>query len=1734
MPRWWIFPPRAPIRLFFRRDQAQKVHYVVRVGRGIDPGLDRTVWDPLTPERTTWTASTEGAPPVPERRWRNLGGQKENLATGELNRRYRLLDCPAEALALGRNEFGRLVREHDGRRWIQPPAGAGIAGWVGDEIANPPLAALRFGSRAAWTRLARRMVAQSGRGQLSLDDDELQALATALVDPGRRPSFRPWTEDPAESQRLLLDEMRAALLAPAAEGSRPQWVEAQALERALPALGRPSASDPSLSLAASVAGVAGALRECRLAGAGDNAAWEGLFGGGDAVNCVLDARSLTPAEASDQLVRQAAASAGRVVGMLPGDPDHPDMQLALGEIARQRFVESILHLPPGALPGEEQGLALIAVGNRRPEPVGEAPPQALRVIRGEVRQDLRRWLDESLRGRGRVAGEEVSAARQAPYVPMSRIGQAKCTISRAHQVAAATAGRNLVARHGPVDEFVGGLLGADREGLESRYSPEQVDAIAMAEDAHRRGRAFLLGDQTGTGKGRSCAGMAMTWLRQHPAHRVLYMTLGNVVGDVLRDLRAVEALGDTGTPALLGNDLQQFEDAWTPAPAEYRTILDNRAFPDDTRFAVFTYSAMQQAAAFDMTRSAAERRGAEWFVAVANDPNTMVILDESQKALTPDSNLGSSIRAGIQGAGRLVFASATAMRTPDGVDLYQRLMPDSLRGPDFDRKIIGSLRSVGESAQESFISMLTEDGVLLRRDHDTGLVPYSVATPAEAEDQHNRQVMRQVAAVAEKLMEISLATRRWQHDAEADLRALAIQPGRQGRAAARTLSRMMTGGFGGVMDLIARQTLVALKVPQAARMAAAELRDRDRKPMISLQSTGGAFLERVYREEFDPAEGRPPGSAGRQIDLRDMIRDVASRACFVTGLGDVDHWAGFPVEDGRLDLRLHNDTVARLWGETVEVIEALTPGLPASPIDALRERLEGEGIRVGEITGRDMMLSGDGRVLRREKPAKRAVQDGYNSGEIDVLIYNEAGGTGASYHASAAFGDQRPRSILQLELPLDVLAHLQSMGRGNRYDQVALPDFITLSTDTLAEQRLLANNNRKLRVCGAILDGDRDHPALAREVPDLFNSLGQKACAAVLQADPALAARLDLNPNGNELAKSIFTRAILLPEREQDELFATITGEYDAQLAEADAQGRNPLKVPSLGGYVEITSTEPWQADDDQPGGDEAESVFHRPLMLSTGIWRAEPGLTAAAVSATALESLESPTGGGVGAATAMARELAARSGAGQLSLDEASARYLIELLEWYEPGRVLRADRQNHDLLVAVDYTPPNTAALADRPFAHRFRCIQPGDRNYQAMSAAELRLGNWKPSPGRILDEDSNWMLNRFDTFATTGRQRPVQVLSGDLLSVGGAMGRHGHDRGEGGRHYQVCTFNDQTGASRRAAVNTDIDKLDLDKLPFRISAGSVMDAALDLSQAVALQGAGFIPEGGGIRGLARPEAAQETADSKARTDSRARRYLAQVWMPQDDRPTLAVSLPPMSSKMQQSFWNVATGPELYKAMTGHELSSFQPDSGSSQARQTAHFRLRSPEQAQRARRVCTLLDAHPATDLLAAGSMRNWWRRRGQQAARSRARVFESGVEAIRPALNNAMAGGAPGEAARVSWPGGAVTFTSMPDAERPGAVVTLPPRNQRNKDFWEGDGGRAVWRAATGSPMPRQAPVNARPMTVFVEAHKARKIAKLLEARAATEPGWSLAVTRAPDQPPAAPAAQDRRPAMEMAG
>ena len=88
----------------------------------------------------------------------------------------------------------------------------------------------------------------------------------------------------------------------------------------------------------------------------------------------------------------------------------------------------------------------------------------------------------------------------------------------------------------------------------------------------------------------------------------------------------------------------------------------------------------------------------------------MVILDEAHDALNPRSATGRVIRILKNGASAPpVYSTATSLREPRGVDLYDRLLPGDMSVPEVGL-MLDTVIGGGEAAQESLTTMLTEDG----------------------------------------------------------------------------------------------------------------------------------------------------------------------------------------------------------------------------------------------------------------------------------------------------------------------------------------------------------------------------------------------------------------------------------------------------------------------------------------------------------------------------------------------------------------------------------------------------------------------------------------------------------------------------------------------------------------------------------------------------------------------------------------------------------------------------------------------------------------------------------------------------------------------------------------------------------------------------------------------------------------------------------------------------------------
>ncbi|MCY4195462.1 MAG: strawberry notch C-terminal domain-containing protein [Rhodobacteraceae bacterium] len=1266
MAKWYAFPPRSPLRLHYTLEDGGQRRFILRMPPRINaPNLFAAGW-----RRPGGIAGLlSGMAPDPAalfprrvRQWMaQHGAESIDLPQAELRRRYFVPRvCPLNALTIGINRNGAEVRESGDDRWLVLDGLSQEESWAGSErllLGGQLDLSLRMRDPSQYQPLAARIADEVAVNRLRINPDEMQELAAALIKPGHR-DLPTWTASADQSYALLQQEIMLAMLAPARDSAaRPLHSSARRLISAIPSLRDGGDTDPPPDVMAALAAVVGPLEAAQLVAPNGDATrgWGRFFTGADDSHAVLDLRGLPPHEAAATITTECARRNGRVVTLLATDPHSDDgapVLQAWQDVARVRGVEAAAVLPDETI--WEGPATFIAFGQRRENLLDAATGVSMRLEREQVREDLSHWIYEAQRGRAGIAGQQDRLAKLTDYRPASNVSTAVLKLPRAQAADARRAMRRLMTDHGAVDAYVAGIMGLEPAELAvdpatgHGWSAEQIDAIALAESAHRdQGRGFILADQTGTGKGRTAMGCARAWLNGGAHRKVIYLTVDKAVAvdGVLRDLVDTATEGLAGRPLVIARDSEPPADLADAARSinQRRELYQSGGFPADRRFLISTYPAFQAAKWDDPDpdKTDNDRAPAAWLQAVCNDPAVMVILDESHKALNREGNIGHNMRAAIAHAGRVLFVSATALRDGRNVDLYRRVFPPTMSPEDF-QIIEAMLRRASAMELESFAASLIRDGVMLRREHDSADIIRSVAGPTDTETQSYDQVMNGLRGLASALLE-----------AKRTIRTRNMGGAGQGwRHWSDAAQVNMTAGMGVILDQISSLTLASMTIPQTARVASLNIA-KGRKPVISMTRTNESYLQRILSGDalLTPGEEHRIGDQyedgvatyqpfpPRQLDARDYFKEQAARLFDITisdrghrsipegGRGVAVRRRGGPIRRNLLDEARRGEApdIARVWNRIVEAVETL-PALPVSPFDALKQELaknpDGSG-RVPtlvEITGRELFINDDGEIekINKTNDHKQRAAARFNNGDADILVFSpESGGTGASYHASETFADQRPREYIQNGFANNILTFVQSGGRTCRFGQVATPGHTVIDTGTVPDRRAQKIHNAKLRNLGAINEGDRQHDAIRDDVPDILNRIGADATSRVLEALPDIRARLgdpEYNPGRGDTAEAFLRKILnaqLLLDPDDNHKFNNLCDyEYNQLLEEMNSVGNNPLETQKLRGDVFIRARSRFIEDNDSLSTDphDIHSALQEPVELLTGDWYREPG----------------------------------------------------------------------------------------------------------------------------------------------------------------------------------------------------------------------------------------------------------------------------------------------------------------------------------------------------------------------------------------------------------------------------------------------------------------------------------------------------------------------------------------------
>ena len=590
-------------------------------------------------------------------------------------------------------------------------------------------------------------------------------------------------------------------------------------------------------------------------------------------------------------------------------------------------------------------------------------------------------------------------------------------------------------------------------------SDEWDDADPIAPGSHpgcvRFRRGYMIGDGTGTGKGRQAAALLLdSWLRGR--RRLLWLSYsGALIKDARRDWTA------------LGGDPRQL--------VELSKIRQGDAIPQAEAIVFATYSTLRSAARGD--KPSRLHQLTTWLTG-SLEPHAraaydgLIVFDESHalghavatkgsRGINAPSQQGLAamrLQHGLPDA-RVLYVSATGASSLEGFSYATRLGLWGSQDSAFDSrsKFIASMTAGGVAAMEVVARDAKSLGLygsrsLSYQGVEVDILEHTLTDAQRAIYDAYAEAFIVIHNNLEAALKISNIT-----DATSTLNS-------QAKAAVRSAFESTKQRFFGHL-------LNGMKCPTLIPSIQDKL-DCGHCAIVQIISTGEALLNRRIAEipvsEWDDLS----------IDLtpREYVLSYLENA-FPTHL-----YEPYTDSEGHKRSRLihddeghpvHSQTLLEARDRLIEHLASLPP-VPTA-LDQILHTFGDE--QVAEITGRSRrVLRIKGRLALRSRSASANLTDAnaFQNDEKRILVFSTAGGTGRSYHADLGCKNQRLRVHYLLEPGWRADIAIQGLGRSHRTYQAQPPRFVPVTTDVRGERRFISTIARRLDALGALTRGQRD------------------------------------------------------------------------------------------------------------------------------------------------------------------------------------------------------------------------------------------------------------------------------------------------------------------------------------------------------------------------------------------------------------------------------------------------------------------------------------------------------------------------------------------------------------------------------------------------------------------------------------------------------------------------------------
>lgn len=754
-------------------------------------------------------------------------------------------------------------------------------------------------------------------------------------------------------------------------------------------------------------------------------------------------------------------------------------------------------------------------------------------------------------GNAAVADAEAPKGNefQAPYTPRSSRKDEGVLIPSNMAQPTQDALNRLEDAVGDIDEFARSELGYDTVAdLHNALMGLQVDSVATSIHQIKQGKAVVIADQTGIGKGRQAASI-IRWAARQGMTPVFVSVKPSLFTDMYGDL------ADIGT-----NDVNPFimnssewiagdggEKLFANKPANHKRTIEQIAstgqLPEGSNAVFMTYSQINVA-------------NAQRQALMALAPNAVFVLDESHNAAGASAT-GDFVIGALDAAKGVVYLSATYAKRPDNMPLYFKTdIGDA--AADTEGLAI-AMASGGLPLQTVVSNNLVKAGQMFRRERS-----YDGVSIASVFDTANKDLHERMSNEATKALRAIVSADRMFH--EIFVKTMAKDLAESGATVQDSAGNQLEAGvqhteFSSVVHNFVKQMLLGLKAQPAAEKAIDSLK-RGEKPIIAVENTMGSFLN-----EYAAANGIAQGDSLGSFDYRTVLTRALARSRVIIEVKPNGDKVKRAISLNDLD------TMTRAaYDDAQAVIDGLTLNIPVSPIDWMRAEIQRAGFSVAEITGRNLSVdysNPDKPVLsaldQAEQKDKVNTTRQFNSGKLDALILNVAGSTGISLHASEKFEDQRQRHMIVAQAAGDINIFMQMLGRVHRTGQVRLPKYSILSVDLPTEKRPTAVLSVKMKSLNANTSSNTES-ATSVKSSDILNKYGDQIVNQYLADNRELARALDLEQETvdgapqDDIARKATGRLALQPIEVQHTFYDEVESQYVALIDYLNKTNQNDLE----------------------------------------------------------------------------------------------------------------------------------------------------------------------------------------------------------------------------------------------------------------------------------------------------------------------------------------------------------------------------------------------------------------------------------------------------------------------------------------------------------------------------------------------------------------------------------------------